>query len=175
MNTHNFNTKDDRKPESLTAEEIMSFDINWERYEPLSYSSDEMYMNYPVRFPVVSVEIIDNSILNRIADGVLHDSGKCGYWDEGCDEIWYDFYLDFYQLEKGGEIRCGSSIWFEVENHPDVDPNVLAYGIWLNDKQKAAFVKWFTDVVCPYNGKTVLEIFDEARSEMMDRYADSLF
>lgn len=175
MNAHNFNTKSDRKPESLTAEEIMSFDINWERYEPLSYSSDQMYMDYPNRFPTVDVELIDNSILNRIADGILHEHGKGGYWDDGCDEVWYNFYLTFYQLEKNGEIKCGSSICFEVENHPDIDPNILGYGFKLNEEQKVAFVKWFTNVICPYNDKTALEVFDEARSEMMDMYADGLF
>lgn len=175
MNTHNFNTKDDRKPESLTAEEIMDMCINWETYEPLLYSSDQMNVNYPIRFPTINVEIIDEPCLNRIADYILHEDGKGGYWDDGCDEIWYNFYIDFYQLEKNGEIRCGNSIWFEVVNHPDIEPGVLGYGIELNEEQKVAFVKWFTNVICPYNDKTALEMFDEARAEMMDTYADDLF
>lgn len=174
MNTHNFNTKNDRKPESLTEDEILDFNINYERYDPLRYSSDQMNVNYPNRFPVVNVEIVDVPALNRIADYIMHEDGKGGYWDEGFDEIWYNFEIDFYQLEKNGEIRCGNVV-FSVDNHPDVESSVLGYLIGLNEEQKAAFVKWFTDYVCPYNGKTALEIFDEARSEMMDRYADGLF
>lgn len=169
MTTH----KLEEAMKKLTPETIMGFEIEYDQYESFIYLSDQMNVNYPVRFPVVQVKIISEKVLSEIADEVMHREGYGGMWDEDCDDVWYDFYMSFYQIEKDGEIKAENRVEFEPNNHPEA-PEYPRFQIELTEENQAAIVKWFTDVAVPYmRDATAVDVFNEARNEMLEWYYET--
>lgn len=169
MTTH-YECKLEEAMKRFTPEVIVDFEIETDRYDVYSYSSDQMNVDYPVRFPTVTVEIKSQTPLSEIADEVMHREGYGGMWDAGCDNLWYEFHATFYQLKKDGEIKCENRIVFEPVNHPEFDDG-RTFTFDLNEENQIALVKWF-EVVATVT-PSAKEVFNEARNEMLEEYYET--
>ena len=155
----------------MTLTEIFAFNaIHIDFGSEIMYSSDQAYVSYPQRFPVVEFQLIATSELCEIADRVRKELGMKPmhpmdeYTDETCDQGgWYDFYIGINGF--GRDYNCDSGITFYVVNSDEPD-NESSYTIDLEGYEQE-FVYALLDKQCRRHlGKGCGELLDEARAEM---------
>ena len=135
----------------------------------IHYGCDQVYLDYPCRFPTVSFMLMATNGLSRIADRIRKDAGyrpmhaMDEYTDETCDQNgWYDFYM---QLDTFSNHHIGSCIEFIVVNS-DSEDNEELYTIDLTEEEQVTLYNRLDEQCRTYLGKSCEELLSESKAEM---------
>lgn len=135
----------------------------------IMYGSDQVYINYPCRFPTVEFQLMATNGLAQIADRIRKDVGfkpmhpMDEFTDETCDnDGWYDFYIG---LNSFDERHIDACIEFCAVN-ADSEDNEEMYTIDLTEEEQAALYNRLDEQCRQHLGKGCEELLEEARKEM---------
>ena len=140
------------------------------------YGSDQMYMDYPVRFATVTFKLMETELLSRIADrirldkheGLLPMHPMDEYTEETCDQGgWYDLFLEINDFD---ESKVNSYIEVIVVSS-DAPDNEELYTIDLDEHEQECVYARLDEQCRQYLGKSCAELLAEARKRMEDDYA----
>lgn len=139
----------------------------------VTYGSDQVYLDYPCRFPTVGFQLVATAGLSRIADRIRKDAGyrpmhaMDEYSDGDCDqEGWYDFYCGINGFTGS---RMGSCIEFIVVNSGSADEGEMYTVDLIAYEQELVYAR--LDSQCrEYLGKSCEGLLEEARKEMEETY-----
>ena len=133
------------------------------------YGSDQMYLDYPVRFATVEFQLRDTALLSEIADRIRKDAGFAPfhpmdeYTDEMCDQDgWYDFYIGLNEWDK---TRVDSCIEVVVCNSRSADEGEM-YTIDLTPDEQSVLYARLDEQCRKYLGKGCMDLLAESREEM---------
>ena len=135
------------------------------------YGSDQMYVDYPVRFATVQFQLMDTALLSELADRIRKDAGFAPfhpmdeYTDEMCDQDgWYDFYIGLNDWDSTRVDTCIEAI---VCNSRSADEGEL-YTIDLSPEEQGHLYCRLDEQCRKYLGKGCEELLAESRKEMED-------
>lgn len=135
------------------------------------YGDDQVFVDYPCRFPTVGFQLIATDSLSQIADRIRVDAGfrpmhpLDEYTDDTCDnEGWYDFYAG---LNGFSDSRMDGCIEFVVVNSDSPD-NENRYTIDLTQDEQAAVFSRLDDQCRKYLGQSCEQLLAEAKKQMED-------
>ena len=135
----------------------------------LHYGSDQMDLNYPVRFATVTFQLMGNGFLTELVDRMRLDRGFVplypmdGYDYENCDhDGWYDFFVGINDLDRSKVDPC---IEATVCNSTSVDEGE-SYMIELTPEEQDVLFECLDGQCRKHLGKGCDVLLDEARKEM---------
>ena len=133
------------------------------------YGSDQAYLDYPIRFPTVTFELMSTEALAQIADRIRAKEGYApmhpmeGWTEDNCDqEGWYSFYIG---LNEFSSTRLDACIEFTVVNSLSPDNEEL-YTIDLNDYEQGLVYDQLDEQCRKYLGKSCADLLAEAKKEL---------
>ena len=92
----------------------------------IEYYSDQAFVNYPVRFPVVNIMLQCTDALCEVADTIRKQEGHIPLLDS--DNGWYNFYTDL-----NGFTDTNTSCIVAIVDCPDADDDGQEYVIELSE------------------------------------------
>lgn len=134
----------------------------------LLYGTDQVYIDCPVTFPTVSIELCETGSLDRLADAIRAAEGfKPMFPDDTTDpdsydpDGWYNFYVTLNGYSKHHVDNC---IEFTVqsENAPD---DWQSNSIDLTEEEQAALYAVLDAQLREHFGKSAAELLAEAAQE----------
>jgi len=133
------------------------------------YGSDQVYIDYPCRFPTVDFPLHATEGLVQIADRMRKDCGfkpmhpMDEYTDDTCDnEGWYDFSLGISTYPENG---TDSALFFVVVN-ADSEDNEAMYAIDLSEEEQSVLYARLNEQCQQYLGKGCDALLEEAKTRM---------
>ena len=133
------------------------------------YGDDQVYIDYPSRFPTVGFQLIATEGLSQIADRIRVDAGFLpmhamdDYTDDTCDKDgWYDFFVGLNGFATNHMDNC---VTFTVVNSDSPD-NEQSYIIELSPDEQAALYDWLNEQCKDGLGRTCEDLLEEARKRM---------
>ena len=149
--------------EFLLSEVAIDSDIP----DNFSYDSEQAYVDCPVRFATVRMELVQSIGLNRIADRIRREKGFkpfFAYDSDHDDEAWYDFFVGIKDLPWLSP-HLSLCIWFTVDNS-DSDDDCLSYDIELDEYEKRKLYEILNKDSIEITGMSLVEHLVEARQEI---------
>lgn len=138
--------------------------------EPM-YSSNQICINVPIRFPAVTFRLQPSNGLTRIADRIRKEDGfkpmhaMDEFTEDCCDQDgWYEFFVD---LNAHTTTHMANCIDFIVVNS-DSDDNEKFYEIELSEDEQIAIYNRLDEQCIKYLGKTCDALLAEAGKELFD-------
>ena len=137
------------------------------------YGSDQMYDNYPVRFPTAEFVLMATDALVEIADRIRMDRGYPPMYPRDgsvdCDvEGFYNFYIGISKLPGENQpCQLDSSITFIVVNSDSPD-NEDMYEIELTADEQSVVLDILNSQCRKYLRRNCDELLNEAEEEMTD-------
>lgn len=149
------------------TEEVFNRAIRIDFGNEIHYSSDKVFLDYPINIPTVSFTLLDTDILNCLADDIRKEKGykPCfSQVDENDPAGFYDFYLGIYDYNGP---KVDSYIEFVVLNSDEEDNDVI-YQLDLDESDRKIIYKILNRQLMKYLGKDCEELLKESRKEMED-------
>ena len=133
------------------------------------YGTDQMYVDYPIRFATVGFQLMDTALLSEIVDRIRKDRGYAPfhpmdeYTDEVCDQTgWYSFYIG---LNEWDSTRVDTFIEAVVCNSSSSDEGEM-YTIDLSPEEQGILFCRLDEQCRQYLGKGCNELLAESRKKM---------
>lgn len=147
----------------------ISYDGYW------NYGSDQANINYPVRFPTVTIELESTYVLTEIVDAMRVEDGhlpmlypdgwtaEMGYDSFDCDG-WYNYYITLNGFTDTMVCNCIEAV---VES-PNADDNEQSYYIPLSEAEQIAIYHELDRQLKERFNTSCDELLEEARQEMIE-------
>ena len=147
----------------------ISYDGYW------NYGNDQAYINYPVRFPTVTIELESTYVLTEIVDAMRVEDGhlpmsypdgwtaEMGYDSFDCDG-WYNYYITLNGFTDTMVCNCIEAI----VDSPNADDNMQSYDIPLSEAEQIAIYHELDRQLKERFGTSCEELLEEARQEMIE-------
>ena len=133
------------------------------------YGTDQMYVDYPVRFATVGFQLMDTVLLSEIVDRIRKDQGYAPfhpmdeYTDEMCDQDgWYSFYISLNEWDSS---RVDTFIEAVVCNSCSSDEGEM-YTIDLSPEEQGLIFCRLDEQCRQYLGKGCADLLAESKKEM---------
>ena len=135
----------------------------------ITYDSDQICLNRPVRFATVGFQLIDTALLSELVDRIRKDEGYAPfhpmdeYTDEMCDQDgWYEFYIS---LNSWDSCRIGTCIEAVVCNSNSPDEGEL-YTIDLSPEEQGLLFCRLDEECRKHLGKGCEDLIAGAQREL---------
>ena len=135
----------------------------------IMYSSDQMDVHFPARFPTVIFSLRDTDALVSLADKIRTSGGGKplypmeGYPEETCDQNgWYNFYIG---INDSPAPPVDTSISAYVDS-PDCEDNGSYYAISIPEVDMSVLYESLDNQCRKHIGKSCADLLAEARREM---------
>ena len=136
--------------------------------EPL-YGSDQMYMDYPVRFATVHLGLMDTDLLTSIVDRMRKEEGFAPfhpmdeYMEKLCDhDGFYDFCIGLNEWDSSRIDTCIEAV---VCNSRSADEGEM-YTIDLSPEEQGLLFCRLDEQCRKYLGKGCVDLLAESHREM---------
>ena len=133
--------------------------------EEILYGEDQVYVDYPKRFPTVTFELVGTPILIELANAIRELNGFITYDDPNRDSVYYNFY---FGLNWYTDTHTDNSIVFVVVGS-GLEDNEQEYTIDLTEDEKLAIYNTIDWQAGARLGKDCEDLLREAW-EMMKEY-----
>lgn len=137
------------------------------------FGSDQAYVNFPVRFPTVSLELQDSHELNKIIDAMRVEAGHKPMFPDNRNELdpedwdddgWYNFWIG---LNGFTDTMVDTYIEAIVQSEWAED-NEQPYYINLSEAEQIAIYNELNRQLKERFGTSCDELLEEAREEMIE-------
>lgn len=133
------------------------------------FSSDQAYIDYPVRFPTVTIALSDTMALCKLADAVREEAGFLPMFpDDESKEYdssgWYNFYIC---LNGFNDTMVDNSFEAVVQSE-FADDNEQSYYIPLTEAEQIAIYNEVDKQLKERFGTSCEKLLEEARQEMIE-------
>lgn len=134
-----------------------------------NYGSDQAYVDYPIRFPIVTIALSDTCALCRLADAIRVEAGFLPMFPddeskEYDDSGWYNFYVD---LNGFNDTMLDNSIEAIVQSEW-ADDNEQSYSIPLTEAEQIAVYNEIDKQLKERFDTSCEKLLEEARQEMIE-------
>lgn len=137
-----------------------------------SFGSDQANINYPVRFPTVTIALESTEVLDKIVDAMRAEAGHKPMFPDNWKELdpeewddngWYNFYVG---LNGFADTMVDTSIEAIVQS-PWADDNEQSYYIDLTEAEQIAIYHELDRQLISQFGTSCEELLEDARKEMV--------
>lgn len=144
--------------------------IDTDHYEPYSLGSDQVYIDYPTRFPTVEFYLEETPELNKAADATRMELGFLPMFNPGPngeydDNGWYTFYIG---INGFSDTMVNSCIEYIVEGGLSEDVDSMGT-IDLTEEEQIKIYNVLNEQCVRLFGKTCEDLLEEARLEMIEQ------
>lgn len=135
--------------------------IDANEFDYTNFDSDQAYVDFPVRFPTVTIQLESTNILTEIVDAMRVEAGhkpmmypdgwkhEDGYDDFDCDG-WYNYYVTLNGFSDTMLCNCIEAI----VDSPNADDDGQSYDIDLTEAEQ-------------------IEIYNELNKQLKERFNSS--
>lgn len=135
----------------------------------IMYSSDQIDVHFPARFPTVIFSLHDTDALVSLADKIRTSGGGRplypmeGYPEEACDQNgWYNFYISINDTPS-----CPVDTYISAYvDSPDCADDGYEYAIPIPEAYMSALYESLDNQCRKHLGKSCADLLAEARMEM---------
>lgn len=137
-----------------------------------SFGSDQAYIDYPVRFPTVTIALESTIILDKIVDAMRVEAGHKPMFPDNWDELdpeewddegWYNFYIGLNGFTDTMVDTCIEAV---VQSEWAED-NEQSYYIDLSEAEQIAIYHELDRQLRERFSTSCEELLEEARQEMI--------
>ena len=157
----------------LDVKKAIYIDAN--EFDYISFDSDQAYVDFPVRFPTVTIQLESTDILTEIVDAMRVEAGhkpmmypdgwkhEDGYEDFDCDG-WYNYYITLNGFTDTMVCNCIEAI----VDSPNADDDGQSYDIDLTEAEQIEIYNELNQQLKERFGTSCEELLEEARQEMIE-------
>lgn len=147
--------------------------IDDNEFEYTNFDSDQVYVDFPVRFPTVTIQLESTNTLDEIVDAMRVEAGhkpmfpdnwkELSYDEWDCDG-WYNFYITLNSFTDTMVCNCIEAI---VES-PDADDDGQSYNIDLTEAEQIEIYNELNRQLNEHFNTSCNALLEEARQLMIE-------